>query len=229
MISREKQLEAVSNNLTNVNTTGFKADTRYFRTTLDNQLMPGGEKTATSDDKYFLGTDFSQGTLNRTHNPLDLAIVGKGFFVIGTDEGISYTRNGNFKLNENSELVTNQGHNVLGETGAIRITGHDVTLSEAGHVIVDGLPVDKLQVVDFDEPYQLRRDRFGNFTPVNPEEIGSLSQDFKVMQGSLERSNVNIIQEMIAMIELNRIYEALQKSVQTQDETLKLAANEIAR
>lgn len=230
MIPRESQLEAISNNLANANTTGFKADRRYFRTVLNNMLLQGGEggsPVKLPDELYYLGTDQSEGAMKRTGNPLDLSISGKGFFVIETENGEGYSRNGNFRLNREHELVNGEGFNVMGENGPVIIKGNDVFINEQGDITVDGRVIDRLQVVDFQQPYQLRRNGYGLFIPVS-EEQSNPAEDFNLMQGYLENSNVNLISEMALMIELNHVYEALQKAISTNDETLRMAVNEIA-
>ena len=231
MIPRESQLEAVSNNLANANTTAHKTDRRLFRTTLNNQLLQGGpfgtEQTL-PPELYYLQTNFEQGSLEKTDNPLDLAITGNGFFAVETDEGTFYTRNGNFKLNQDNELVTNQGYRVLGESNPIQVNGNDVVIRESGEVIVDGVVVDTIQIVDFDDKEQLHRNSYGLFVP-DDEQQNQPAQDFRIMQGFIEKSNVNVVRNMVQMIELQRIYETLQKSIITQDETLRLAVNEIAK
>jgi len=231
MIPRESQLEAISNNLANANTTAHKADRRLFRTTLDNRLLQGGpfgSPLTLPTELYYLQTNFEQGSLEKTDNPLDIAISGDGFFAVETDAGTFYTRDGNFKLNENNELVTNQGYRVLGESNPIQITGADVSVRETGEVIVDGSVADVLKVVDFEDRERLHRNGFGLFAP-EADLPSQPAEGYRLMQGFVEKSNVNVIREMVQMIELNRIYEALQKSIIAQDETLKTAVNEIAR
>ncbi len=231
MIPRESQLEAVSNNLANANTTAHKSDRRLFRTTLNNRLLQGGPygtPVTLPPELYYLQTDHSQGSLEKTDNPLDVAIAGKGFFVIETENGNCYSRGGNFKLNEENELVNNLGFRVLGESNPIQITGSEVVIRDTGEVIVDGSVIDKLQIVDFEEPYNLRRNGYGFFVAEDGS-TGQLIEESKLMQGYIERSNVNVVKEMVQMIELNRIYDILQKAIITQDETLKMAVNEIAR
>ena len=88
--------------------------------------------------------------------------------------------------------------------------------------------IDKLQIVDFEEPYSLRRNGYGFFVPEDGAP-GQPIEESKLMQGYIERSNVNVVKEMVQMIELNRVYDLLQKAIVTQDETLRMAVNEIAR
>ncbi|MFC2150521.1 flagellar basal-body rod protein FlgF [Calditrichota bacterium] len=230
MSPRMSQQEVVANNLANVNTTGFKADFRHFRAALNNKLLQGGdfgEPVKTTEELFFLQTDFSSGPIDQTRNPLDVAIVGKGFFAIETGEVTSYTRNGNFKINQDYELTDQRGYRVLGEAGPIRINGQNLRIKDNGEVYVDDELVDTLRIVDFEEPYPLKRNGYGYFVPNRPVDTIT-PEEIKMEQGALERSNVNPILQMTAMIELNRDYESCQKAIQAQDETLGKAVNEIA-
>lgn len=224
------QQETVANNLANVNTTGFKADYRRFRANLDNKILqggPNGEPMTMTEDMFFLQTDFEPGALNKTRNPLDVAINGDGFFAIETGETISYSRNGNFQINKDYELTNNKGHRVLGENGPIRITGDSVMINSNGGVIVDGEFLDTIRVVDFPKPYELGRNGYGYFVPTGASEPIT-PEETRVEQGMLESSNVNPIMQMTAMIELNRDYESCQKAIHAQEETLSKVVNEIA-
>jgi len=231
MLPRMNQQETVGNNLANVNTTGFKSDKRYFRTALDNMLLQGGPEGSPlqlTEEQFPIITDFSQGSLSETRNPLDLAINGDGFFAIETGESVSYTRNGNFAINVDNELVNSRGFRVLGESGPLRITGKQVLIRENGEIIADGQVVGAVKIVDFEKPYDLRRNGYGYFVPVEGGE-GQPAEKLNIKQGFLENSNVDAISEMIQMIELNRNYESCQKAIQAQDETLRLAVNDLAR
>ena len=231
MLPRMNQQETVGNNLANVNTTGFKADSRYFRTALNNKLLQGGTDGSpmmqlNRDDSSLL-TDFAQGSLSETRNPLDIAIQGDGFFVIESGETISYTRNGNFAVNADGELVNNRGLKVVGEEGPLRLSGGSVVIRNTGAIVVDGRTIGTIKIVDFEQPYTLRRNGYGYFVP-DPLVDGFTPEMIDIRQGFLESSNVEPIKEMIQMIELNRNYESCQKAIQAQDDTLKMAVNDIA-
>ncbi len=234
MLPRLTQQEVVANNLANVNTTGFKGSTRFFRCVLDNlKVQPGlySEPGSVTEWEESLRTDWTEGPLIETRNPLDMAIHGSGFFVVQTGEAteqVSYTRNGNFTVNEEGELINNREYKVMGEGGVIRIIGKDVVIHSDGKIIVDGEQVDTIKVVDFENPNLLLRNGYGYFTPsgsaeaITPEKV-------VVKQGFLESSNVEAVLEMVNMIELNRNYESCQKAILAQDETLRKAVNDIAK
>lgn len=232
MLPRMNQQETVGNNLANVNTSGFKSDKRYFRMALDNMLLQGGQNgmmKTLSDDEFSLLTDFSQGSLTETKNPFDLAIHGEGFFCLETEDTVSYTRNGSFSISAEGEIINSQGYKLLSEDGPIRIVGRNVSIMDDGTVLVDGQNVSKIKVTDFEQPYSLKRNGYGYFVPENPEDEGNISEHYQVKQGFLENSNVDPIAEMLQMIELNRNYESCQKAIHSQDDTLRLAVNEIAK
>jgi len=230
MIARQTELEAVSNNLANVNTTGYKADRRLFRATITGELLQGKSPDWRADNApfYEINTDFTAGALTQTGNPLDIAIGGKGFFAVETEAGVAYTRNGNFSLNADNELINAQGHRMLGESGPIRIDGKQVAVAENGDLFVDGVNAGRLMVVDFAEPYKLKRMEGGYFVPEEGTEAIPAEAP-RLQQGRIESANIDPVAEMVRMIELNRAFESCQKAVQAQDETLKLAVSEIAR
>jgi len=231
MIPRMNQQETVGNNLANVTTTGFKADQRYFRTTLDNKLLQGGafgQPVPLTAEQAPLVTDFSQGALAETRNALDIAINGQGFFSIETEDSVSYSRNGNFSINGENELVNAQGYRVLGEDGPIHIHGRDLVVRANGEIVVDGKTIATLKIAGFDPAVELKRNGHGYFIPV-PEVDPEKPEKIELRPGFLEDSNVDPISEMIQMIELNRNYESCQKAIQAQDETLKLAVNDLAK
>jgi len=231
MIARMTQHEAVSNNLANINTTGYKADRRIFRDTVCSELLLAGpaERGGMELDKFYtLHTDFSQGSFTETRNPLDLAIAGKGFFVIETGDAVGYTRNGNFTLNADGELVDSRGNRVMGDQGPIRVQGKAVSVTDSGELLVDGVNAGKLKLVDFEDLQTVKSNDHGYYAPESGVDPIPLESG-KIMQGYLEGSNVNPIREMIQMIELNRSYEACQKSINAEDDALKLSVNEVAR
>jgi len=231
MLPRMNQQETVGNNLANVNTTGFKGDKRYFRTALNNSLLQGGafgQPIPMNEEQNTLVTDFSQGAFSETRNPLDIAINGDGFFCFETGDVVSYSRNGNFMINAENELVNTIGYRVLGEEGIIRITGKEIVVRATGEIVVDGKTAGTLKIADFEQPYSLKRNGYGYFIP-DPAADPSSAEKFELRQGFLEDSNVDPISEMIQMIELNRNYESCQKAIQAQDETLKLAVNDLPK
>lgn len=245
---QERSLEVIANNLANMNTAGFKRDTLAFKELLppfsdSNQstpTSPGSVGGAAKRDISYTGivefsTDFSQGSMIDTGNPLDVALDGEGFFAIQTKDGVRYTRQGNFRLNSERVLVTQDNEPVLGTGGPITIQGSGtiITFDTAGKISVgDGLAnqaVGDLRIVNFDDPGKLVKTGKGFFM-VSGENVQEKAADnVSVRQGVIESSNVSSVKEMTKMIEVMRIYESYQKIIQTIDAANSKAATEIGR
>lgn len=230
MLPRQRQLEIDANNLANINTIGYKKDQVFFRHLIDSLQATDEKNARASSASGDVITDFSTGSLRETGNPLDLAIVGDGFFVIDTPEGNVFTRNGNFTLAADGRLITQDGYSVLGSGGEIQIAGNDVRISEDGSVLVDGQATDTLRVVRFEDPTLLTK--IGGTYFMDEDNAGMMdveSADLKVRQGYLEGSNVTGIKEIVQMIEIYRQFEMGQRAITTQDQTLEKLINDGGR
>ena len=217
------RLQVLSNNLANINTTGFKEDQAMFRlvdpdlqqNVLTNPPSGAVNTLVNAVIPMTTHTDFTKGPLQQTGNPFDLAIDGDGFFSIQTDQGIRYTRNGAFSINPDGLLATADGDPVMGEGGEITIEGSEVRFDGSGAVIVDGAEVDKLRIVSISEMTALHKIGKTLFqldeTQGNEEQISYGG----VQQGFLEGSNVNAVKAMTELIEVQRGYESYQKMIQT--------------
>jgi len=233
MITNEERLNIISNNLANISTNGYKVDEgiqRSFPEVLISRLE--GRRKPTSLGKIGTGvsmagsyTDFKQGSLVQTGGKLDLALEGRGFFVVQTPSGLRYTRDGNFTLNNRGQIVTQQGYPVLGERGPLQtIEGRDIIVSSDGRLHLGNVRGDRLLIVDF--PDQNSLEKVGNNLYLSEAE-GEPAREYSIMQGFLENSNVNVIQEMVKMIQVNRYYEANQKVITIMDSTLDKAVNSV--
>ena len=175
-------------------------------------------------------TNYAQGPLTTTNNPLDIAIEGKGFFSVETPEGLRFTRNGEFSKSANGFLVTKEGYRVLGENGPIKLDAARLIISEKGEIFDGDRLIDKLKMVDFKDQKALRKAGDGL---VRVEEEGRPDNliEFKgsLKQGFLEGSNVNSVKEMVEMLAMLRTYEANQKLVKIHDEMLGRSVNDIAK
>lgn len=242
MLAEMKRSNIIANNLANVNTTGFKEDFATFRQLREMRIHRVNDPTGFRkiDLKPYIGNlglgtqlertyiDFSQGSLKRTNNRFDVAIEGEGFFTIETEEGIRYTRNGAFALDNEGYLITKDGHRVLGEGGPIQLFSEDVTITETGEVWEGEYFVDFLRIVDFEDKTLMEKSEEGVFIyQGNPED--EIAATVKVNQGFLEVSNVNAVKEMVKMINVTRAYEANQRVIRTHDELLGKAVNDVAR
>lgn len=229
---QERRLEMIANNLANLNTTGFKREIALF----DAWVPNGVAKTIGPQYGLLRGiaTDFSSGPLRRTGAPLDIAIEGEGFFVVQTPQGNRFTRDGHFTLDAEGRLVTQKGMPVLGTGGGITLPAGSVSIDPEGRVSVRGtevgaqpIEVDTLQVVRFEDPSRLRK--VGDGLLSAGEIFPAGFPEARLLQGALEGSNVDPIQEMVSMIEVLRLYEAAQKAIQISDDLASKAANDLAK
>ena len=231
MLPRMLKQDIFANNMANANTVGYKKDNVFLqqleKARQNRDLVTDLEwETPMVDDVYI---DFGQGQLQETKQPLNVAIDGNGFFVVETDDGERYTRSGVFQLTAEGNLIDSNGNNVLSDAGPIVINGDEVVINQEGTVFVDGNEVSRLRVVDFNQPYNLTKVNEGYLVPESPEDAPQDAQGVEIRQGFVEASNVNIIESMVDMIISFRAYEAGQKAIHSQDETLDKAVNDLGR
>jgi flagellar basal body rod protein FlgG len=214
-----REYEIITNNLANVSTAGYKRRVNAFSKSLQRQM------TGTDTDKLLAGKiniksslDFSQGNISETGRPLDFALYGKGFFVIETPNGPLYTRNGVFHTNQNGQIIDSQERIVAGEAGPITIPTDvgisQVRVSKDGNISTEGIPIGKFKLVNFGD----NEDKLvstGNSCYLMPDKnIQPVAGDnIIVKQGSQEVSNVKMIEELVDMITVTRLYEANMKFI----------------
>ena len=221
LLNQEQRLNQVTNNLANVDTPGFKKETVTF----DEMLYQANRSRQRVGKGLRIDTIHQQGVVQKTDAPLDLAISGDGFFKVETPAGVRYTRAGNFQRNNEGLLVTANGYPVLGETGPITITGTKVDVAGDGRLYVDGVQVNRLAVITAD-PKALKKEGENLFRLAD----GAAEQDSpnsQLMQGHLEKSNVNTVTEMTEMIDLYRAYEGQQKMIRAVDDMDDLAVRKV--
>lgn len=244
-MAQSQRLDTIANNLANVNTPAFKKDQQVFQEYLTANEKPpsviqvpkipasiesfydmqGGDKSFVDSAGTF--TNFSQGSLRPTGNPLDVAIDGSGFFEVATPGGVKFSRLGSFKIDGNGQIVTKDGHPVLragGEgadpsTRVFTVTGQSpVSITDSGDVFEGENNIGKISLVEVTKKdtlnkigaslYEFKANTQPEFTNVpNPS----------LKQGFLEMSNVNIVQEMTDMIQTTRTFEATQKAISAYD------------
>lgn len=229
----QAQADVIANNLANVNTTGFKRALLQVQSApaLDvyltqNQPVPGSTRMVpTTSFVGNLGTgsqiadtpaSFDQGALKTTGNPLDVALQGSGFFTVQTQNGVRYTRDGQFARDNQGYLVTLDGNRVLGQSGPISLGNGAVSIDQNGGIVQNNRTVDTLRIT-----------QFANLSAVRPEGddlfadtgAGQPSRDTatSVHQGFLESSNANVVRSMVDLIAAQRWFEASSKVIQTQD------------
>jgi flagellar basal-body rod protein FlgF len=237
----ERQLDVVANNVANVNTTGYKADSSLFeeflRTGAHEDNFVGSDRQVSFVQDRATYRDFTQGASQQTKNPLDVAIEGQGFLVVQTPAGERYTRDGNLQLNNLGQLVTLGGNPVLGTSGPIvfQPTDHDINIAADGNVTVlegnartDSIR-GKLRLVSFADAQKLLKEGSNLYTAGAGGE-GTAQADTKsvIHQGYIEKSNVNAVAEMSRMIEVTRAYTQISTLLQQQSDLHKTAIQQLA-
>src|SRR3954462_3851045 len=236
-IALSRELDVVANNIANINTTGYKSDSTVFH----EFLMPGvrasggaGRQVSFVHDRA-TWTDFNQGPVQPTGNPLDVAISGNAFLTVQTPRGERYTRNGALQVNSQGQLVTSEGLQVIGTNGPIVFQPNDREIS----IGVDGLisvregqnttdsQRGKLKLASFDQPQRLQKD--GTSTYVAPAGVTpQVPANARVSQGVIEKSNVKSVLEMTRMVEVGRAYTQIASRLQQQTHTRKTAIDRLA-
>ncbi len=246
MEAQELNLNTIANNLANVNTPGFKRSKIEFQDLLytkpraagadagSGTQVPTGIEVGNGAKVSATSKVFTQGQVNQTGQQLDLAIQGDGFFEVTQPDGtLAYTRDGSFKLNAQGQVVTADGMPVASGFQTIQSGATSITISQSGAVSVAG--------PNGNQNFQLTLVRFpnaagleslgGNLYAETPAsgapttgQAGTAGYG-SVLQGYLEASNVNIVEEMVNLITAQRAYEINSKSVQASDDMLQNAAN----
>lgn len=234
---QQMRLSVLANNLSNINTVGFKKDNIVYQPDANADAIDPNNLPATIsyESEEFAGIvpastyiDFTQGQLISTGNKLDVGLNGDGFFCIETLNGEQYTRKGNFTINEQNELCTQEGHPVLGEGGKIVIQSQDLQIDETGNIFVDGNTIDTLKILNFPQASLMKQGN-GLFKPMNQSITGEPVENMTVQQGYIERSNVNAVKMMTEMIDTLRGFESYQKAMQFINETTLEAINDVGQ
>jgi flagellar basal-body rod protein FlgF len=235
------ELDIVANNIANIDTTGYKADNALFAQYLmpkasDDQFTGRDRRISFVQDRASW-IDLSPGALQRTGNPLDVAIEGNAYLAVQTPQGVRYTRNGALLTNATGQLVTGDGYPVLGDSGPITFqnTDHDVIISQSGIITVreGSSPTDsprgKLQLVAFDQPNRLQKD--GGSTFLAPPGVNPTAPDLgtRVVQGTIEKSNVNAVAEISRMIQITQSYTDIASVLQQQSDQRKNALTQLSQ
>ncbi|GHR03420.1 flagellar basal-body rod protein FlgG [Helicobacter pylori] len=244
MLAQQTHIDTTSNNIANVNTTGFKKSRADFNdlfyqamqyagtNTSNTTLSPDGMEVGLGVRPSAITKMFSQGSPKETENNLDIAITGKGFFQVQLPDGITaYTRSGNFKLDEQGNLVTSEGYLLIPQitlpedTTQVNI-GVDGTVSVTQGLQTTSNVIGQITLANFVNPAGLHSmgDNLFSITNASGEAIvgNPDSQGLgKLRQGFLELSNVRLVEEMTDLITAQRAYEANSKSIQTADAMLQ--------
>jgi flagellar basal-body rod protein FlgF len=221
-VAQSNALDATANNIANAQTAGFRADRVTFQEALTQAKSPDMTIVNNGGSKV----DSMAGALQQTQNPLDLALEGDGFFGVETPQGTRYTRAGNFRLDDDRKLVTNDGLQVRGEGGgAISIPkdAKDIAVAPDGTVSADGTTVGKLELVRFNAN-QLKRVGGSLFSATGGPASGEVP---KVRAGMLEASNVNVVRGVVDLVKVSRTYESLMRVIQGYHDVESRAARDL--
>jgi flagellar basal-body rod protein FlgF len=253
LIADSTRLDVIANNLANSSTTGYKRDSAIGQNFHDMLLNRIGDRK--TDGSYAppvpigrlgLGTFIVQiasrltsGNLRHTGNPLDVAIMGDGFFTVQTPNGVRYSRQGSFVQDGQGRLTTPDGHFVLVEGQIVGERGTQLTITDDGNVLQDGVLLGRLDIATSEQIGPMKKEGGSLWVQAAADEavqlvlpqrgFGDPRGPFQVRSGFLETSNVEPVLEMVEMITTMRSFEANQKAVQAHDEALAKAVNEVGR
>lgn len=231
-IAMEDRLNIISNNIANLNTTGFKKDQmsfeQYMKQLDTSSLYPGQYRTVPIDVVAVSSSiDLTPGPSVKTGNPLDIALMGDGFFVVNTDKGLRYTRAGSFQLNTDNTIITPQGYSLQGNGGDISIDPKksDLVIDSVGKITQDGDELSTLQVVKIPPEALIRQGNnlFSVKEGITPEPVETIS----LYQGSIEKANVNPVMEMVEMIATSRAYDSFQKVIRSMNDTYSYSMHNV--
>jgi len=227
--TRLEQLDRISADIANGGTAGYKTERvptaeaprpdfgRVLQTAIDVSAAPGL-------------IDFRNGAIESTGRDLDVALEGRGFFVVETPGGPRYTRNGQFSRRSDGTLVTADGLEVQGDKGPIKLVDGRVSFEPDGTIRAGGAVAGKLKIVDFGDYVSLRREDGSRFRPESGNDPAEAAATTTVRGGSLEGSNVTLAERMVQLTEVARAFEALQKGMSTlMNDVDGRAINELGR
>ena len=238
MLSQGRRLDVVSHNMTNISTAGYKLD-RYTDSTFQDVLISrvGNKNKAVStemgEETYILApselvTDFTQGSMDETTLPLDFAIIGDGFFAIDRDGDVAYTRNGSFNLDDEGYLcLWGQGRVLNSEGQPIQLPTDHIYVNKLGEIYTeaDRNYLGTLGIYAADDTANLERNEYGLFTGGNFQ----LSENYEIRHRMVERSNVNMVEEMVLMMSSQRALQSAAQMSKIYDAVMSKATTELGR
>ncbi|MBI2521338.1 MAG: flagellar basal-body rod protein FlgF [Bdellovibrio sp.] len=259
-ISQQKLLDTVSNNIANINTAGFKKDDLVFKeylTALDKghdeidlpnkEWAPedfyksyGAENSFVKVDGTY--TNFSQGELRPTGNPLDIAIKGNGMFEVLAPNGVRFSRDGAFSVNRDGILVNKDGFPVLSKFESsnsqisnnpidrlIHLDSGKIVINDGGDIFVNDMKASSLSIVEFEDQNALMKEGQGLFINRSADNVKKGEMNSSVRQGFIENSNVNALEEMTNMIKAHRNFESIQKVIKAYDNMSSRSYSELTK
>lgn len=239
MLNQETRLEVTANNISNANTAGFKRQNVFERNLIDARANFYNVKGDAEQNDPPVGsyTDFTDGEMRQTGNPLDIAIEGEGFFVLADEFGKQFlSRGGNFRLDTNGNVVTMDGKMLVGSNGPVNITNEffggsseatdrqtfDINITRQGEIFANGFNIGNIQIAKVQDSKTLERISAQNFVLTDKSQISYHQlEQVAVRQGWVEGANVDVVSEMVEMIALQRKFEAGAKVIETNENTLQ--------
>ncbi len=240
MLTQRSKMDVIINNITNSDTNGYKKDQVISQSFQDMLLSRLDDPSILSRTPYVgpqntgiyvdeLVTDFTQGPMEQTDQRTDIAISGDGFFSVQTPNGVRYTRSGDFQVDANGTLLTQEGYYVLGQNGGmINVGTGDFTVKSDGTIFVNNQQVNQLRIVQFADNGVLRKQGSNLYYAYNAEQPQVMANP-TLAQGMLEGSNMEIGREMADMLMTNRVYDSNQRILKMVDESLSKTVNDIGR
>lgn len=232
LMARTQSLDMVANNLANTSTPGYRAQHDVFSSLL--ATASGAPTSALNKAINNFGVlggtslDLTQGNLDRTGNDLDLGIEGPGFFEVKTPGGQVFTRNGNFHVSPQGQLVTSEGDPVMGDQGPIPIVGGPVSVSSDGTISVNGAVAGKVKMVEF--PSGTKLESVGKTYYSAPAKSEQAATQSKIEQEMLESSNVNPVASAVELVTTQRYAELMQRALSMfHSDMNEIAASELPR
>lgn len=230
MQARMQSLDLVANNLANSSTSGYKTDGEFY--TLFTSEAAGEDESGPSSVPMIQRqwTDFQQGLLEPTNNPLDFGLSGKGFFVVQGPSGPLYTRNGNFRFSTSGAIVTGEGYRLLQQNGQpfTANTAQALKVSRDGDISQNGKSIGKIKLANFANPNDLTKFG-GNYFSNTTGQESSEATNMQVYQGKLESSNVSASHGAVRIVGLSRQFEMMQKAISLSNDMGKKAIEEVAK
>jgi len=232
LIARSQALDIVANNLANTSTPGYRAEHNIFRSLLASSSghLASNLNVAINDFGILAGNqlDLTQGNMDHTGNDLDFAVQGPGFFTIQTTHGQFFTRNGNFQVSPQGQLITAEGDPVMGEEGIIRIVGGPINVSPDGTISVNGAIAGQMKLVEFPAGTALESE--GKTYYSAPKNTAVDATKSTVAQGMLESSNVNPVSSAVELVSVQRYAEMMQRALKMFDSEInRIATDELPK
>jgi flagellar basal-body rod protein FlgF len=232
MRSSMQSLDLLANNIANSSTSGYKGDSEFHTVyTSEAAEADGGDLPVTVPMIQRRWTDFAQGLLEPTNNPMDLGLSGKGFFVVKGPSGPLYTRNGNFRMSPDGTVVTSDGYPLLDPDGQplkANDPGQRLEVSTDGSVHQNGQAIGQVHLVDFKESSALLK-HGNNYYQNSSTQAPVDATEAQIYQGRVEASNVSAAHGAVRLVNVTRQFEMMQKAISIANDMNRQAIEQVAK